>query len=76
MVGALFVYLFAHNLDFGEVWVKVRAANRLQLGLALMLLVGTYIVRALRWRTLLKPMAKPPLAALFRATMIGFSALF
>lgn len=76
VVGALFVYLFAHNLDFGEVWMKVRAANRLQLGLALALLVGTYIVRTLRWRTLLEPMAQPPLSALFRATMIGFSALF
>jgi len=76
VVGALFVYLFARNLDFGEVWVKVRAANRLQLGLAAALLIGTYFVRALRWRTLLEPLAKAPLGALFRATMIGFSALF
>jgi len=76
VVGALFVYLFAHNLDFGEVWIKVRAANRVQLTLALALLVGTYFVRALRWKTLLEPMAQPPLSALFRATMIGFSALF
>ncbi|HKP12682.1 MAG TPA: lysylphosphatidylglycerol synthase transmembrane domain-containing protein [Blastocatellia bacterium] len=75
-VGALFVYLFVHNLDFSEVWAKVRAANWAQLGLASALLVGTYFVRALRWRTLLEPMAKPPLRALFRATMIGFSALF
>jgi uncharacterized protein (TIRG00374 family) len=75
-VGALFVYLFVHNLDFAEVWAKVRAANWAQLGLALALLMGTYVVRTLRWRTLLEPMAKPPLSALFRATMIGFSALF
>jgi uncharacterized protein (TIRG00374 family) len=75
-VGALFVYLFAHNLNLGDVWHKVRAANRAQLGLALALLVGTYFVRVLRWRQLLKPMARPPLKALFRATMIGFSALF
>ena len=75
-VGALFVYLFAHNLNLGDVWNKVRAANRAQLGLALALLVGTYFVRVLRWRTLLEPMARPPLRALFRATMIGFSALF
>ncbi|HXD52277.1 MAG TPA: lysylphosphatidylglycerol synthase domain-containing protein, partial [Burkholderiales bacterium] len=56
-VGALFVYLFVHNLDFSEVWAKVRAANWAQLGLASALLVGTYFVRALRWRTLLEPMA-------------------
>lgn len=76
LVGALFVYLFVHNLDFREVWSKVRAANWEQLGLALALLMGTYFVRTLRWRTLLAPMARPPLRALFRATMIGFSALF
>ena len=60
LVGGLFVYLFVHNLDFRDVWTKVRAANRLQLGLALAMLVGTYFVRVLRWRTLLEPMAKPP----------------
>jgi len=75
-VGALFVYLFVHNLNLEDVWMKVRAANWAQLGLALALLVGTYFVRVLRWRTLLEPMAHPPLRALFRATMIGFSALF
>ncbi|HKP86200.1 MAG TPA: lysylphosphatidylglycerol synthase transmembrane domain-containing protein [Blastocatellia bacterium] len=76
VVGALFVYLFARNLNLGDVWQRVRAANWAQLGLAVALLIGTYFVRTLRWRTLLKPMARPPLKALFRATMIGFSALF
>jgi len=54
----------------------VRKANWGQLGLALALLVGTYFVRVLRWRELLEPMARPSLGALFRATMIGFTALF
>lgn len=76
LVGALFVYWFVHRLDWREVWAEVREANLDQLGLALALLVGTYFVRVLRWRTLLKPMARPPLVALFRATMIGFTALF
>lgn len=76
VVGALFVYLFLHNLNLEDVWNKVRTANWAQLGLALALLVGTYFVRVLRWRKLLEPMAHPSLRALFRATMIGFSALF
>lgn len=65
-----------HGLDWREVWAEVREANWAQLGLALALLVGTYFVRVLRWHTLLKPMARPSLRALFRATMIGFTALF
>lgn len=76
VVGALFVYWFAHKLNWVEVWIEVRKANWGQLALALALLVGTYVVRVLRWRELLEPMARPSLGALFRATMIGFTALF
>jgi glycosyltransferase 2 family protein len=76
LVGALFVYWFVHKLNWREVWAEVSEANWGQLGLALSLLVGTYFVRVLRWHTLLKPMARPSLVALFRATMIGFTALF
>jgi len=76
LVGALFVYWFVHKLNWRDVWFEVRDANFGQLALALALLVGTYFVRTLRWRRLLEPMARPPLTALFRATMIGFTALF
>ena len=76
LVGALFVYWFVHKLNWSEVWTEVRKANWAQLGLALSLLIGTYFVRILRWRTLLEPMARPSLGALFQATMLGFTALF
>ena len=76
LVGALFVYWFVHRLNWSEVWIEVSKANWAQLALALSLLIGTYVVRALRWRTLLEPMARPTLGALFQATMIGFTALF
>jgi uncharacterized protein (TIRG00374 family) len=76
LVGGLFVYWFVHRLNWAEVWAEVGQANWEQLTLALALLVGTYFVRALRWRVFLAPMAALPLSALFRATMIGFSALF
>jgi glycosyltransferase 2 family protein len=76
LLGALFVYWFVHKLNWIEVWDEVRKANWAQLALALSLLVGTYFVRVLRWRALLNPLARPSLGALFRATMIGFTALF
>jgi len=75
-LGALFVYWFAHKLDWNEVWIEVRKANWGQLGLAVGLFVGTYFVRVLRWRGLLAPMAYPSLRALFRATVVGYCALF
>jgi uncharacterized protein (TIRG00374 family) len=76
LVGGLFVYWFAHKLNWVEVWADVGKANWEQLGLAIALLIGTYFVRVLRWRGLLEPMARPSLQALFRATVVGFSALF
>lgn len=76
LLGALFVYWFVHKLNWFDVWAEVRKANWAQLALALALLVATYFVRVLRWRALLSPLARPTLGALFRATMIGFTALF
>ncbi|MEW6131370.1 MAG: lysylphosphatidylglycerol synthase transmembrane domain-containing protein [Acidobacteriota bacterium] len=76
LIGVLFVYWFAYKLNWLEVWLEVRKANWEQLGLALALFIGTYFVRVLRWQTLISPLAKTSLKALFRATVIGFSALF
>ena len=75
-VGVIFVYWFAHKLDWTEVWTEVRLANWALLSLAMISFTGTYFVRVIRWRALLEPMAQPSLSALFRATMVGFSALF
>ncbi len=76
LVGVLFVYWFAHKLNWFQVWAEVREANWQQLALALALFIGTYFVRVLRWQTIISPLAKTSLRALFRATVIGFSALF
>jgi uncharacterized protein (TIRG00374 family) len=76
LVGGFFLYWFAHRLNWSEVWIEVRKANWEQLGLAVSLFIGTYFVRVLRWRALLMPMAACSLSSLFRATVVGFSALF
>jgi uncharacterized protein (TIRG00374 family) len=76
LIGGLFVYWFVHKLNWQEVWLEVRDANWAQLAMALGLFIGTYFVRVLRWQTLISPLAKTSLHALFRATVIGFSALF
>src|SRR5262249_62384219 len=65
LVGAAFVYWFAHRLNWREVAGEVRKANWQQLALAVSLLVGTYWVRVLRWRAFLAPLAPPPLLARF-----------
>ena len=69
LIGGLFVYWFAHKLNWQEVWLEVRDANWAQLALALGLFIGTYFVRVLRWQTLISPLAKTSLRALFRAPL-------
>jgi hypothetical protein len=60
--------------------VEVKSSFReLDLGLAAMAILpilATYLVRALRWRTLLTPMGQPSLRNLFAATVVGFSSIF
>jgi uncharacterized protein (TIRG00374 family) len=75
-LGALFIYLFINKLDWLNVWNNARDANLLMIAVATCLMVMTYVVRSLRWRALLAGMASPTWLALFRATTIGFTALF
>jgi uncharacterized protein (TIRG00374 family) len=75
-LGALFIYLFVNKLDWVHVWSDAREADFLLIAIATCLMVMTYIVRSLRWRSLLSGMAAPKFLALFRATTIGFTALF
>src|SRR5215467_7479349 len=75
-LGASFIYLFINKLDWVNVWSNARQANLLMIAVATSLMVMTYVVRSLRWRALLAGMAAPSWLALFRATTIGFTALF
>jgi uncharacterized protein (TIRG00374 family) len=75
-LAALFIYLFVNKLDSVHMWSDARDANFSLIALATCLMILTYVARSLRWRALLAGMAAPSLLALFRATVIGFTALF
>jgi len=75
-LAGLFIYWFLSKLDLRQVWAEARHARFSYLLLALALLMSTYVVRSLRWKQLLRPMAAPSLRGLLRATMVGFAALF
>jgi len=75
-LGALFIYLFVNKLDWIHVWNDARRADFGLIAVAILLMILTYVVRSLRWRALFAGMAAPSWLALFRATVIGFAALF
>lgn len=75
-VVAVLLWWFARNLDWALVVTDLRAADWRLILAAVSLVYLTYLVRALRWRTFLRPFAAVSLGDIFAATTVGFSSLF
>jgi glycosyltransferase 2 family protein len=76
LVAALALWWFGHDLPWREVQHEVGLADWRLIALALVVICNTYLVRALRWRVLLAPLAPARLLDLFAATTVGFGAIF
>lgn len=76
LLASALLWWFGRNLDWREVGHRVSNANPYLLVIAVLVVCSTYIVRAFRWQTLLKPLGPARLPDLFAATTIGFSAVF
>lgn len=77
-LGALFIWLFLRKLSPEqklEIWESFWNANYWWALLAILLGVLSHLVRALRWKILLKPMGyQPRLVNSFSCVMIGYFA--
>lgn len=77
LLAALVLAWFVRGLDWAEVSGAMRRADWTLVALSVVLVWGTYLVRAFRWRALLAPLApKASLREAFAATTVGFSAIF
>jgi uncharacterized protein (TIRG00374 family) len=69
----LLLYLFLRGVDFAGAWRETRSARPLWLAVGLVGSYLHYLLRAVRWRTLLSPAGKPvPLRVSLSCTAIGF----
>jgi glycosyltransferase 2 family protein len=66
--------LFLRHADIGEVASEIRHGRVGFLLLALVSTACTYVLRALRWQYLLRPIGTTRFANAFRTTIIGFAA--
>lgn len=77
-LGALFIWLFLRKLTADqklEIWESFWSANYWWALLAIILGILSHLVRALRWKILLKPMGyQPRLVNSFSCVMIGYFA--
>ncbi|HKW03343.1 MAG TPA: lysylphosphatidylglycerol synthase transmembrane domain-containing protein [Vicinamibacterales bacterium] len=70
------LWWFFHNLNFHEVWRAIESAHLGLVGAAVLVTLVTYVVRALRWQALLKPIGNATFRNTFRTTVMGFTATF
>jgi hypothetical protein len=75
LLAAIIVWWFGRKLNWVEVRASLQQANWWLLGLATVLVIFTYLLRAYRWRTMLAPMTEVSLRELYLATCVGFGAI-
>ncbi len=74
ILGLGLVTLFLWNANLRDVWREVTRARIELLALAIAATGLTYLLRAIRWQFLLRPIGHVGLANAFRTTVIGFAA--
>ena len=70
------MWFFGRNLDWELVGQSLRTANPWYLALAILIVCLGYVLRAVRWAVLLRPMTETSLRELFATTTVGFAAIF
>ena len=76
LIAVFILWFFGRNLDWTEIKNDLSRANPYYLSLAALIICLGYLLRALRWRTLLAPITRTSLRELFAATTVGFSLIF
>ncbi len=76
VLTAALLWLFFRNVDVGELWGALSRAHLWLIGLAVLVTIQTYVLRAWRWQALLLPLGRARFRTAFRTTVIGFAATF
>lgn len=69
-------WIFGRNLDWAQVRTSLRQADPWYLSAAVLIISTGYLLRAIRWQVLLKPITDSSLKELFATTTVGFAAIF
>lgn len=73
LAGALLAF-FLSRVPLAEIGARIASASPRWLAAAVLLSVGTFIMRALRWTWILRPVGRVGFLPSFRATSVGFAA--
>jgi uncharacterized protein (TIRG00374 family) len=73
VLAAVLLYLFLRQVQVAPLAQAIRSASPAWLWASLAIALATFLLRALRWTWLLRPVARVPLAPAFLATAVGFA---
>ncbi|HEX8116623.1 MAG TPA: lysylphosphatidylglycerol synthase transmembrane domain-containing protein [Pyrinomonadaceae bacterium] len=77
LVAGLALWWFGRGMDWDRAWAAMKQADWPLVAVAVVVVCSTCLIRALRWKTLLRPLAPDAsLQEAFAATCVGFSAIF
>lgn len=76
LFAAFLFWFFGRNLDWALVRQSLTKADPVYLSLATLIICLGYLLRAIRWQVLLKPITESSLKELFATTTVGFAAIF
>jgi uncharacterized protein (TIRG00374 family) len=77
LVAGLALWWFGRGMDWAKASEAMRRADWSLVALAVALICLTCLIRAFRWKTLLRPLAPDAsLREIFAATCVGFGAIF
>jgi uncharacterized protein (TIRG00374 family) len=72
-VTVALVAFFLRSADLGAVWLELRRAELAPIAASLVAMVFVYVMRAIRWQFLLRPIGPTGFGIAFRATVVGFA---
>ncbi len=73
---AILLWWFARGVDWSQVGRELGGVRWSLIAMGSVVVCATYLVRALRWRVLLAPVAESSVRNLLAATSVGFGAIF
>jgi len=73
---AVLVWMFVRDLDGAALQHAFATAHFGLIALGVLTTLQTYLIRAWRWQTMLKPLGHVRFGPAFRTTIIGFTATF
>ncbi|MFC1724202.1 lysylphosphatidylglycerol synthase transmembrane domain-containing protein [candidate division KSB1 bacterium] len=74
VISVVFVYLSVQGIQFNQIWESLKGINFLYMFLSIFCIPALVIVRAYRWKLMLKPIKDISVQSLFSSTIIGFMA--